>query len=318
MASTAATATMFNCPNYVGEVFEVGKKRTPFLNMIGGLTGGGKQYSTLLHPVAQPWSLDAGSQPAISETTSTTAPTASTYARALDTNTVQIFQQTVSVTYVKQATTQLVQADAVNADAMLGTQPILSETDFQIMANLKQISTDVDWSMLQGTFAQATSSAVAPKMRGIITATTTNAVAAASATLSKGLFEELIQDMATNGAIWEDPVILVNAFQLRKLNDLYGYAPESRTVGGVSVNQIVTNYAEIGVVWAPNMPTDTLLIAEMSTCYPVFCPVPGKGLLFYEELSKTGASESGQVFGMIGLDYGPEEYHGKITGLATS
>ena len=66
------------------------------------------------------------------------------------------------------------------------------------------------------------------------------------------------------------------------------------------------------------MPTDTVLIAEMSTCAPVFCPVPGKGLLFYEALSKTGAAEKGQLYGQIGLDYGPEEYHGKITGLTTS
>jgi hypothetical protein len=47
-------------------------------------------------------------------------------------------------------------------------------------------------------------------------------------------------------------------------------------------------------------------------------PVPEKGVLFFEELSKTGASEKGQLFGMLGLDYGPEEYHGKITGLTTS
>ena len=45
---------------------------------------------------------------------------------------------------------------------------------------------------------------------------------------------------------------------------------------------------------------------------------PGKGVLFYEELSKTGASEKGQIYGQLGLDYGPEEFHGKITGLATS
>ena len=53
-------------------------------------------------------------------------------------------------------------------------------------------------------------------------------------------------------------------------------------------------------------------------CNPVFLPVPNKGVLFYEELSRTGASESGQIYGQIGIDYGPEEMHGTITGLATS
>lgn len=56
----------------------------------------------------------------------------------------------------------------------------------------------------------------------------------------------------------------------------------------------------------------------MAFCSPVFLPVPGKGVLFYEELSKTGAAEEGQIYGQLGLDYGPEEYHGTITGLATS
>jgi len=50
----------------------------------------------------------------------------------------------------------------------------------------------------------------------------------------------------------------------------------------------------------------------------VFCPVPGKGLLFYDEVAKSGASNGGQLYGQIGLDYGAEEYHGTITGLATS
>ena len=66
------------------------------------------------------------------------------------------------------------------------------------------------------------------------------------------------------------------------------------------------------------MPTSTLLIADLSVCKPVFLPVPGKGVLFYEELSRTGASEKGHLYGQIGLDYGPEEYHGTITGLTTS
>jgi hypothetical protein len=50
----------------------------------------------------------------------------------------------------------------------------------------------------------------------------------------------------------------------------------------------------------------------------VTCPVPGKGNMFYEELSKTGASEKGQIYGQIGLDHGPEFMHGHISGLATS
>ena len=124
--------------------------------------------------------------------------------------------------------------------------------------------------------------------------------------------------MAGNGAEFVEPVIFCNAFQKQKISDIYGYAPQDRNVGGYNINQIETDFAQLGIVWCPQMTTSTLLIADLAFCAPVFLPVPEKGVLFYEELSKTGASERGQVYGQIGLDYGPEEYHGKITGTATS
>jgi len=74
----------------------------------------------------------------------------------------------------------------------------------------------------------------------------------------------------------------------------------------------------LGVAYSPQVSTGTIVIADMAYCHPVWLPVPGKGVLFYEELSKTGASERGQIFGQFGLDYGPKEFIGKIDGLATS
>mgnify|MGYP000848182139 CR=1 FL=1 len=317
MSNTTGMATLWNCPNYVGELFLVGANQTPFLNMIGGLTGG-RQYQAFDFPTAQPWALNSAAQPAVTENTAATAPTATTYVRGQDTNTVQIFHRAVNVSYAKQSTSRVVAADATTGDAMLGTQPVNDELDFQIQGNLRQISLDAEYTFLQGTYQQATDADTAAKTRGIITAATTNAVNASSAALSKDLIDELLRTMAANGAVFVNPVIFCNAFQKQKISSIYGYAPESRNVGGVNISQIETDFAMLGVVWAPRMPTSTLLIAEMSVCAPVFCPVPGKGLLFYEELSKTGAAEKGQLYGQMGIDYGPEEYHGKITSLATS
>ena len=317
MSNVSGQATVWNAPNYVGELFLIGANQTPFLNMIGGLTGG-KQYSAFDFPTAQPWALETADQRAVTETGSATAPTATTFVRSQDTNTCQIFHRSVNVSYKKQSTTGVIGSDATTTKAMLGNQPVSNELDFQIQGNLRQVAVDAEHSFLQGVYQQATSASVAAQTRGIIAATTTNAVAAGSATLSKALIDELLRTMAASGSIFVNPVIFVNAFQKQKISDLYGYAPESRNVGGVNIQQIETDFAQIGITWAPQMPTGTLLIAEMSVCAPVFCPVPGKGLLFYEELSKTGAAEKGQIYGQMGLDYGPEEYHGKITGLATS
>jgi hypothetical protein len=320
MANVNATATTWNCPNYTGELYLIGANQTPFLNMIGGLQGGAiRTVADFQFPLAQPWALESAAQPAVTETASLTAPNPWTYVRDQDVNTVQIFHRAVTVSYAKQSVVGQVTADATtNLVDISGVQPVQNERDFQISAHMRQIAVNTDYTFLNGAYQQATSAAVAAKTRGIITACATNTVAAAAATLDKALVDQLLRTMAANGAEFVNPVIFVNAFQKQKLSDIYGYAPQDRNVGGYNINQIETDFAILGVVWAPNVPAATLLIADLSVCSPVFLPVPEKGVLFYEELSKTGASESGQIYGQIGLDYGPEEYHGTITGLATS
>lgn len=314
MANVSAAATVWNCPNYLGELFMIGANQTPFLNMIGGIGGvRARQYGSFQFPIAQPWALEAASQPAITETASLTAPTPVTYVRAQDTNTAQIYQYQVSVSYAKQSVT-----GEISGLSIEGTQPVRDEKDFQIEANLRQAAVDTEFTFLQGAYQAATDAGTAAKTRGIITGTTTNAVAAASADLAKTQIDELLRTMSGNGAIFQDTVIFVNALQKQRLTNIYAYAPEDRNIGGVNIKQVETDFAVLGVIYAPYMPTDTFLVAEMSVCYPVFVPVPGKGVLFYEELAKTGASEKGQIYGQLGLDYGPEEYHGKITGLSTS
>lgn len=320
MANVNAAGTSWNCPNYTGELYLIGANQTPFLNMIGGLQGAGiRTVTSFEYPLAQPYELEAAAQPDISETASLTAPTPWTYVRGQDTNTCQIFHRSVSISYAKQSV-----AGAITADATTGLvdknelQPVQNEKDFQIGAHLRQISVNADYTYLNGAYQKATNAGVSAKTRGIITACVTNTVDASNTLLSRIMFNELIRNMATNGAQFQNPVIFVNAFQKQQITEIFGYAPEDRNVGGMNIKQIETDFAQFGVIWAPNVPAATLLIADLAVCYPVFLPVPGKGVLFYEELSKTGAAEKGQIYGQIGLDYGPEEYHGTITNLKTT
>ena len=44
----------------------------------------------------------------------------------------------------------------------------------------------------------------------------------------------------------------------------------------------------------------------------VWCPVPGKGNLFYEEKADAAAARTGLIYGQWGLDYGAEEGHSVI------
>lgn len=319
-----AATNVWNCPNYVGEVYLIGANKTPFLNMIGGLQEGlVRTVGDFEFTLAQPWSLNSAAQPEITEDDSLTAPTPENYSRSQDRNTVQIFHKQVSISYAKQSVTGQIRVDEIAAlgyghgDASQD-QPIANEKDFQIDANMRQLAIDVDYTFLNGTYQQATGTGVAAKTRGIITGVITNTVDASGAALSKDLVDTLLREMAASGSSFVNPVLFCNAFQKQKLSNIYGYAPESRNVGGLNINQIETDFAILGVVWAPNIPAGTILIGDVSFCSPVFLPVPDKGVLFYEELNRTGASEKGQVYGQIGLDYGPEEMHGTLENLATS
>ena len=313
------TTTTVNCVNYTGELFLIGANQTPFLNMIGGLTGG-KMYQSFEFPVAQPWALQAADQRVVSEQAAAAGvPAVTTYTRTQALNTAQIMQYAINVTYKKQASTQVIDASNYFGDAAkLGAQPVQNELDFQINANLRQAAVDVEWSFLRGTYSQDQGIGDSPTTRGMINAATTNNINGAAGQLDRDLIDQLMRTMVSNGAIFVNPVMFVNAYQKQRISNIYGFAPMDRNVGGVNIQVIETDFTTLGVVFAPYMPNDEVLVAEISVCSPVFVPVPGKGLMFYEPLAKVGASERGQLYGQIGLDHGPQQYHGRIRDLATA
>lgn len=313
MANVAA-GTVWNLPNYTGELFTSDLTNTPFLSAMGGLTGG-MQTTNFEFATDSQYDQETAAQPAITETASLTAPTAISYVRSQNKNVTQIFHEQVSLSYAKLSNGG--RLSGINTAGSANN--VVSELDWQISKALEKMARDIEYTFINGTYQISTASNVANKTRGIIAATSTNAVAAAGATLSKALMDELLRTMHSNGAIFNNLVIMCNGFQKQKLSDIYGYAPEDRNVGGVNIKQIETDFGNIGVMPAHRfMPTDTVQLVEMSVVAPVFQLVPEKGNLFYEPLAKTGAGEQGQLFAQVGLDHSAEYLHGKITGLATS
>lgn len=314
MPNINAKADSFSCQNYLGELYQVGQKNTPFLTMIGGLTGGGKQVTSFQFPVSQEWSLNAAAQPAISEDDSVTAPQPTTFVRSQKTNTVQIFHRAVTITYAKQSN-----IGALSGINIEGQNPVRDEKSFQIESNLKQVAKDVEHTLLNGVYQEATASNVAAKTRGMLEAVATNVVDAGNSTLTLDMIRDLVRSMADNGSPFDNPVLFAGSAKIQQISALYKaddkFTSHERNIGGVAVKTVLTDFVELGVVWAPAMPQNAVLIADMRYIAPVFLPVPGKGFLFYEELSKKGAAEEGQIYGQIGLDYGPEAAHGKITNL---
>lgn len=89
----------------------------------------------------------------------------------------------------------------------------------------------------------------------------------------------------------------------------------TRNVGGVAVNTIVTDFGTLNVVIERALPADAIAVVSLEQIDPVFLDIPDKGVLFEEELAKTGSSEKTQIYGEIGLKYGNEAAHGVKRGL---
>lgn len=313
--------TLSDTLNYRGELFLVGQNRTPFLNAIAGRS---MRSNAFVYSMAQPWALNAASQPAITEDASVVAGTPGTYTRGEDTNTAQIFQYTVLVSYKKQSQSGLMSGINTNQP-----NPVTDELTFQKTAALRQMAIDMEYTFLQGTYQAASTTGTAAKTRGIITGTTTNAVAASSAPLSRTMVDQLLRTMAGNGAVFQDSAILVNGFQKQQLSKLYEYVPQSRNEGGSNIQMIETDFGIFRVIYTPQMPTDTLLVADLSMCAPVFVPVyfsENNGMsvssdgvdVMWTPTGTTAASNGGFFYSQAGISYGAEEMHGKITGLSTS
>lgn len=304
--------TSFAVPNYSGMLYTKSNTNTPFLNMIGAT----RYTDHVEFAISQEYALETPGQPAISETASLTAPTATHATRTPHSNVTQIFHRAVEVSYAKMSN-----MGTMSGPNVAGQQPNpRDELDFQISVQMQNIANSIEYTFLNGAYQKAASDGEANKTRGILTAIETNAIAGENGALSKAMLRSLFKSIYDNGGRVNGAIILVNSFQKGAISDLYANGmstPASRTVAGINVTDIVTDFGNVGVALAPSMPQGSLLIFNPEVCHAIEQPTPGKGNFFYEELAKTGAGERGQIFGQIGLDYGPEWMHGKITGLAT-
>lgn len=320
MPQVNGTGTIWNLPNYAGDLFTADPTQTPFLSMIGGLTGG-KQTDNFEFATGVLYDLPAASQPEISEQASTTAPTSSLVARSQETNVVQIHQETIDLTYAKMSNSG--RLSGLNT-AGQNANPN-DEKAFQVQQKLVKIARDIEYSFINGTYNKATDASTANKTRGMLELCTSDAgtsIAAADAQLSKALLNQLFREMAENGATFNNMVLFCGAYQKQMISDIYASAhganlPATRNVGGYNITEIETDFFKMGVCWNPFMPKDAILIADMAHIAPVFQPVPGKGNFFEEALAKTGATDKIQIYGQVGLAHAPAFLHGAITGLAT-
>lgn len=314
MAAVAGQGLTFNLPNYVGELFHVTPFDTPLLSMIGGLNGG-----VFNSTKEDTWQTDDNNAAAQTAGLEGDDPTYENRDRAEVENVKQIYQYGFEVSYTKQAATgNLGVPGTAPTHAILGMQPVQDELSRQRLLKLRRMARDVEYTFLQGTYANPASNASARQTRGMLSAITSNTVAAAAADLTKGMVDDVLRQMANSGAPFDNVVIFANAWNRQQISNIYGYAPESRNVGGVRIDVIETDFARLGVAYNRYLPADDIVVLDLAHIQPTHLVIPDKGAVFVEPLAHTGASWKFQLYGEIGLQYGPEQWHGSITNTSTS
>lgn len=309
-------ATSFETPNYSGLLFNKGNTRTPFSSMIGGKT---KYTDHVEFAVGQEYTTDGGTQPAISEAASLTAPEASVKKRKQTTNVTQIFQESVGISYAKMS--NMGTLSGLNVTGQKANPA--DELAFQVDAKMKKIARDIEYTYLNGVYAKADSDTKANKTRGILPAITSNIVDAAGKPLTVWMLADALKviyesNAPTNGlVVWLDAISM---FQLNADAQMNGntIVPASREVNGISLSKVLTPLGEVNLYLGEFLPAGTAGIFNFDVIYPVEQMTPGKGNFYLDALGKTGAGEKYYIFGQTGLDHGPEWYHGKITGISTA
>lgn len=319
MAAVSGQGTTYNLPNYHGELFTVTPTETPFLSLIGGLNSAKVGHANEIEWQTVDRRTSSANNVALE---GAAAPSGSERARSNVTNMLEIHQSAIEVSYTKTGTTG--QYNGANI-APEYDDVILDEVAVQTMAELESMAVDIEQSFLSGVYNKPTDNTTARKTRGILTAITSNVNAngGTARALSKSIVDATLQTAYSNGARLPQAstVFMCGPSEKVNLSGVYGTAPlnavqRDRTVGGVAIDTLVTDFGTFGVVLNRWMPAGQIAIIDLSVCYPWFLEIPNKGLLFTEELARTGASRKFQLYGEVGLEYGPESYHALIKDLS--
>ncbi|GAA1915275.1 hypothetical protein GCM10009775_04630 [Microbacterium aoyamense] len=197
MAGITGQGTTYNLPNFVGELFQVSPSETPILSTIGGLTGGEEVKS-----VEFEWQEEdlRNSQENRSRLEGANAQTSDHRVRRNVKNVVEIHQETVEVSYTKQAATG--QTSGVNNDQ---TNPVTNEMDHQLELALKAKAVDIELSFLLGRKNVPVDNTTERRTGGLIEAISTNVIdlgtAYASLSASTDTVTHTSTPLADNDAI---------------------------------------------------------------------------------------------------------------------
>lgn len=182
-----------------------------------------------------------------------------------------------------------------------------------------------------GTFKVAALAGGAPITLGTANVKYMQVSGAAAQKITVDRVNEFVQGIFDNGGLTQGATrtLFVPSIQKTLITKAYATAygttanatlgvSTGHTVGGVAVDRITTDFGDLNIVVERALPKDTIAAVSMEMVDPVLLSIPGKGVLFEEELAKTGATDKTQIYGEIGLKWGNELAHGVLRGLAVA
>lgn len=306
-------ASLPNTPNFLGMLFNTNVNKTQFLSMIGGTDGANALItSNPEFPISVKYALDNPSQPAITEAASVGAASPTYFGLSQDTNVIQIFQEDVTVSRLRERASG--RLSGVNTAGMMPEQS--DEEALQIMLHLEKMKRDMNYTAINGVYSNGglTNSAVALKTRGIINAITSNIVVGA---LDADNIDLIVRKVFDKGA-FETPTFFVNSANKIALSKLFfteklTEVDRNRFMAGVAVEALVTDFGRtIYIVVDNDIPSDTILLADISFVKPVFTRDKETGeIITVKPLSQRGGA-SYEIYAEFGLDHGAEFMHAKL------
>lgn len=325
MPNVAGMTSTNNSLNYLGGLHLFKKRPNALLKLLGALNADGTmtvgngwrdvenyEFSTNVD-----YDLPAPAQNVALE--GAAAGAASTSQNTQSKNVIQIVQETVEGTYLKDSTPG--RYAGLNSDDGSSNPNGLES---QKLRKLEKIAQDTNFSFLNGVYNNPVNPvAAALATKGLLVAVTTNKFAngAVLRPVSKLIIQNAYKAMLDNAGMQPSELIcMVNTNQMAALNALYEPQFQNnsnlQTVAGVMVRQIMTAFGILNLVLDFDVPQSKIAFVNPDVLQGVSLPHPTKGNLFFEELAKTGSSTKGQFYGQIGLDHGPEWAHAIIEDLS--
>ena len=309
---TQGTALFTNTPNYLGLLFNSDPRRSQFLTLAGGTDGSNSRVATAVEfPITVNYDIGVGSQPKISENASMGVAKPTYVGKKQTSNVIQIFQEDTSISNLRQRATGVL-SGVVEAGR---TPDSADEEAFQIMARIAKMKRDMNYTAVNGKYNDAglTDSSQPLGTRGILESIKTNVV---EGELNARNLGELIRKIFDNGSM-DNLIIFANSKNRQAISKAYVVeslteVDRDRTVGGVAVGKIVTEFGEIYLATDNDFGDDVVAIVDMAHVHPVFTRDDETGDIITIKPHDQRGGRLWELYAECGLDHGAEQLHGKL------